>query len=57
MKGTKESFSSAKSGVKSKSKGESGSGAPSITESHATLKDRAADNMAAFKKSKNTNKH
>jgi hypothetical protein len=51
MKSPKVSSSGAKSGVKSKSRGESGSGPPSITESHATLKDRAADNMSAFKKS------
>ncbi len=51
MKNPKGSSIGAKSGVKSKSRGKSGSGPPSITESHSTLKDRAAENMAAFKKS------
>ncbi len=59
MKSSKGSSIGAKSGVKSKSSVKSGSGLPSITESHtplteshATLKDRAAENMAAFKKSR-----
>jgi hypothetical protein len=51
MKNPKEIFSSVKSGVKSKSRGESGSGSHSITKSLVTLRDRAAANMAAFKKS------
>jgi hypothetical protein len=51
MKNSKKSFSSAKSGVKSKSRGGSGSGPPSIAKSHLTLWDRAVANQAAFKKS------
>jgi hypothetical protein len=53
MKTQKGTFSSVKTGVKSKSRGESGSGSgpQSITKSHVTLRDRAAANMAAFKKS------
>jgi hypothetical protein len=51
MKSQKGTFSSIKSGVKSKSRGKSGSGPHSITKSHLTLRDRAAANMAAFNKS------
>jgi hypothetical protein len=51
MKTQKERFSSVKTGVKSKSRGERNSGPQSITKSHVTLRDRAAANMAAFKKS------
>lgn len=51
MKSLKETFGSIKSGVKSKGRGGSGSGPRSITRSLVTLWDRAAANMAAFKKS------
>jgi hypothetical protein len=51
MKSPKETFSSIKSGVKSRSRGGSGGGSHSITKSLVTLWDRAAANMAAFKKS------
>jgi len=49
MKTTKGTFSSGKSAVKGKSR--SGSGSQPVGKSHATLRDRAAANMTAFKKS------
>jgi len=51
MKSPKEAFSSIKTGVKSKSRGESWSGFQSIGKSLVTLRDRAAANLAAFRKS------
>jgi hypothetical protein len=49
MKTTKETLSSGKSAVKGQSR--SGSGPQPIGKSHETLRDRAAANMTAFKKS------
>jgi len=51
MKSVKETFSSIKSGVKGKSRGESWGGFQSIGKSFLTLRDRAAANLAAFRKS------